>query len=165
VDGRDKPGHDEWSAKSPMRIRAEKDFWSGVMFLGFALVATVAARGYSMGSGGKMGPGYFPMLLGIALAGLGALLVGRSLVIEGARLTRLQVRPTLMIVLGVILFGLMIPYLGLVIALATVTAVSAFASRESRPLEVAALAAVLAAFSVGIFVYALRLPLTVWPAL
>jgi len=148
-----------------MKIRAEKDFWSGVMFLGFALVAIVAARGYSMGSGGKMGPGYFPMLLGVALAGLGALLVGRSLVIEGARLTRLQVRPTLMIVLGVILFGLMIPYLGLVIALATVTAVSAFASRESRPLEVAALAAVLAAFSVGIFVYALRLPLTVWPAL
>ena len=148
-----------------MKIRAEKDFWSGVMFLGFALVAIVAARGYSMGSGGKMGPGYFPMLLGVALAGLGALLVGRSLVIEGARLTRLQVRPTLMIVLGVILFGLMIPYLGLVIALATVAAVSAFASRESRPLEVAALAAVLAAFSVGIFVYALRLPLTVWPAL
>jgi hypothetical protein len=135
------------------------------MFLGFALVAIVAARGYSMGSGGKMGPGYFPMLLGIALAGLGAVLVGRSLVLDGARLTRLQVRPTLMIVLGVILFGLMIPYLGLVVALATVTAVSAFATRESRPLEVAALAAVLAAFSVGIFVYALRLPLTVWPAL
>jgi Tripartite tricarboxylate transporter TctB family len=148
-----------------MKIRAEKDFWSGVMFLGFALVAIAAARGYSMGSGGKMGPGYFPMLLGIALAGLGALLVGRSLVLDGVRVTRLQVRPTLMIVLGVILFGLMIPYLGLVIALATVTAVSAFASRESRPLEVAALAAVLAAFSVGIFVYALRLPLTVWPAL
>jgi hypothetical protein len=148
-----------------MKIRAEKDFWSGVMFLGFALVAIVAARGYSMGSGGKMGPGYFPMLLGIALAGLGAVLVGRSLVLDGARLTRLQVRPTLMIVLGVILFGLMIPYLGLVVALATVTAVSAFATRESRPLEVAALAAVLAAFSVGIFVYALRLPLTVWPAL
>jgi hypothetical protein len=148
-----------------MKIRAEKDFWSGMMFLGFALVAIAAARGYSMGSGGKMGPGYFPMLLGIALAGLGALLVGRSLVLDGAPVTRLQVRPTLMIVLGVILFGLMIPYLGLVIALATVTAVSAFASRESRPLEVAALAAVLAAFSVVIFVYALRLPLTVWPAL
>jgi hypothetical protein len=148
-----------------MKIRAEKDFWSGVMFLGFALVAIVAARGYSMGSGGKMGPGYFPMLLGIALAGLGALLVGRSLALAGTRVTRLQARPILMIVLGVILFGLMIPYLGLVVALATVTAVSAFASRESRPLEVAALAAVLAIFSVGIFVYALRLPLTIWPAL
>jgi hypothetical protein len=147
-----------------MKIRAEKDFWSGVMFLGFAAVAVVTARGYSMGSGGKMGPGYFPMLLGIALAGLAMLLVGRSLAFEGTRVTRLQGRPTLMIVLGVILFGIMIPYLGLVIALATVTAVSAFATRESRPLEVAALAAVLAAFSVGIFVYALRLPLTIWPA-
>ncbi len=148
-----------------MKIRAEKDFWSGVMFLGFATVAVVTARGYSMGSGGKMGPGYFPMLLGIALAGLAMLLVGRSLAFEGTRVTRLQGRPTLMIVLGVILFGVMIQYLGLVIALATVTAVSAFATRESRPLEVAALAAVLAAFSVGIFVYALRLPLTIWPAL
>jgi hypothetical protein len=104
------------------------------------------------------------MLLGIALAGLAMLLVGRSLAFEGTRVTRLQGRPTLMIVLGVILFGIMIQYLGLVIALATVTAVSAFATRESRPLEVAALAAVLAAFSVGIFVYALRLPLTIWPA-
>jgi len=148
-----------------MKIRAEKDFWSGVMFLGFALVAIVAARHYSTGSGGKMGPGYFPMMLGVALAGLGALLVGRSLVLEGTRVTRLQARPILMIVLGVILFGLMIPYLGLVVALATVTAVSAFATRESRPLEVAALAAVLAVFSVGVFVYALRLPLTIWPAL
>jgi hypothetical protein len=148
-----------------MKIRAEKDFWSGVMFLGFALVAIVTARHYAMGSGGKMGPGYFPLLLGIALAGLGALLVGRSLVLEGTRVTRLQARPILMIVLGVILFGLMIPYLGLVVALAAVTAVSAFATRESRPLEVTALAAVLAAFSVGVFVYALRLPLTIWPAL
>jgi putative tricarboxylic transport membrane protein len=59
----------------------------------------------------------------------------------------------------------MIQYLGLVIGLVTVTVVSAFATRESRPLEVAALAAVLAAFSVGIFVYALRLPLTIWPVL
>jgi hypothetical protein len=148
-----------------MKIRAEKDFWSGVMFLGFALVAIVASRHYSMGNGGKMGPGYFPMMLGIALAGLGALLLGRSLVLEGTRVTRLQGRPILMIVLGVILFGLMIPYLGLVVALATVTAVSAFATSQSRPLEVAALAAVLAAFSVGVFVYALRLPLTIWPAL
>jgi hypothetical protein len=148
-----------------MKIRAEKDFWSGVMFLAFAGVAVLTARGYSFGSGGKMGPGYFPLLLGIALAALGALLVGRSLVIEGAPVTRLQARPTVMIVLGVILFGAMIPTLGLVLSLAAVTAVSAFASRESKPLEVAALAAVMAAFSVGIFVYALRLPLAIWPSL
>jgi len=43
-----------------MRIRAPKDFWSGVMFCGFAAVAILAARGYSLGTAGKMGPGYFP---------------------------------------------------------------------------------------------------------
>jgi hypothetical protein len=44
-----------------MRIRAPKDFWSGVMFCGFAVVAILAARGYSLGTAGKMGPGYFPL--------------------------------------------------------------------------------------------------------
>ena len=51
-----------------MNIRAPKDFWSGVMFFAFAAIAMLAARGYSLGSAGKMGPGYFPMLLGIVLA-------------------------------------------------------------------------------------------------
>jgi hypothetical protein len=148
-----------------MKIRAEKDFWSGLMFLAFALVAIVTAQGYSMGTGGRMGPGYFPMMLGIVLAGLGALLVARSLAADGTPATRLQWRPTLMIVLGVIMFGLMIQYLGLVISLAAVTVISALASRESRSGEIVALAVILAALSVGIFVYALRLPLTVWPAL
>src|SRR5262249_29824558 len=128
-------------------------------------VAIVTSRGYSMGTGSKMGPGYFPMMLGIALAALGLVLVVRSTVIDGAPVTRLQWRPTLMIVIGVVLFGLMVPYLGLVISLGAVTIVSAFASRESRPVEVAALTTVLAALSVGIFVYALRLPLEIWPNL
>ena len=44
-----------------MRIRAPKDFWSGVMFCGFAAVGILAARGYSLGTAGKMGPGYFPL--------------------------------------------------------------------------------------------------------
>ena len=66
-----------------MRIRAPKDFWSGVMFCGFAAVALLAARGYSLGTAGKMGPGYFPLLLGVVLGGLGLILVGRSLVLDG----------------------------------------------------------------------------------
>src|SRR5437879_6360736 len=53
-----------------MKIRAPKDFWAGVMFLGFAVVAVLAARGYSLGSADRMGPGYFPLLLGLVLGGL-----------------------------------------------------------------------------------------------
>ena len=66
-----------------MNIRAPKDFWSGIMFIAFAAVAMLTARGYSLGSAGRMGPGYFPMLLGGALGLLGFILVARSLVIEG----------------------------------------------------------------------------------
>jgi hypothetical protein len=148
-----------------MNIRAPKDFWSGIMFLAFAAVALLSARGYSLGTSGRMGPGYFPMLLGAVLGGLGLILVVRSFLIAGEGLTRLHLLPLSIIAVGVCLFGVFIERLGLVISLIAVTMVTALASRESRPVEYAALALVLAAFSVGVFVYALRLPLPIWPAL
>jgi hypothetical protein len=148
-----------------VNIRAPKDFWSGIMFIAFAAVAMLTARGYSLGSAGRMGPGYFPMLLGGALGVLGLILVARSLVVEGETIGRLRLLPLLVIALGVCLFGLAIERLGLLIALIAATGVTAFASRDSRPLEVAALAFVLAVFSVAVFVLALRLPLPIWPAL
>jgi Tripartite tricarboxylate transporter TctB family len=136
-----------------MTISAPKDFWAGIMFLAFAAVGLLAARGYSLGTPGRMGPGYFPMLLATVLGGLGLVLVVRSFVIAGDALTRLHLLPLAIIALG------------LVISLIVVTVVTALASRESRPMEFAALALVLAAFSAGVFVYALRLPLPIWPAL
>ena len=66
-----------------MTIRAPKDFWAGVMFCGFAAIGILAARGYSLGSAGKMGPGYFPLLLGIVLAAMGVILIARSVVDRG----------------------------------------------------------------------------------
>ena len=148
-----------------MTIRAPKDFWSGIMFLAFAAVALLAARGYSLGTPGRMGPGYFPILLATVLGGFGLVLVVRSFVIAGDGLSRLHLLPLAIIALGVCLFGVFIERLGLVIALIVVTMVTALASRESRPMEFTALALLLAAFSVGVFVYALRLPLPIWPAL
>jgi hypothetical protein len=147
-----------------MTIHAPKDFWSGIMFLAFAAVAIFVARGYSMGAAGRMGPGYFPMALGIVLGGLGLILAIRSFLVAGERVDAIALRPLLTIVLAVVLFGLLIQHLGLVISLIITIAVSTFASRDSRPLEVTALAAAMAVFSVGIFVYALRLPLPIWPS-
>src|SRR5882757_1698257 len=147
-----------------MTIRAPKDFWTGIMFLAFAAVALLAAHGYALGTAGRMGPGYFPMLLGGVLALLGLILVVRSFAIDGEPVTRLHLLPLVVIAIAVCLFGLLIERLGLVVSLVAVTIVSALASRESQPVEYTALALVLAAFSVGVFVYALRLPLPVWPA-
>jgi hypothetical protein len=147
-----------------MHIGAPKDFWSGIMFIAFAGVALFAARNYSLGTAVRMGPGYFPILLGSVLAFLGAILVVRSFVIKGEPVGRVHILPLGVIALGVVLFGFMLERLGLVIALIVVVIVAALASRESRPLEVAALAGALAAFSVAVFVYGLRLPLPIWPA-
>lgn len=148
-----------------MRIRAPKDFWSGVMFCGFAAVALLAARGYALGTAGKMGPGYFPLLLGLVLAGLGLLLIGRSLVLDGEPVPRLHLLPIAVIAFAVALFGLMIEPLGLVVTLAILTIATAWAGPEFRLVESAVLAVALIAFSIGVFVYLLGLPLALWPSL
>ena len=148
-----------------MRIRAPKDFWSGVMFCGFAVVAILAARGYSSGTAGKMGPGYFPLLLGGLLAALGAILIARSLVLSGEPVARFHIVPLAVIATAVCLFGVMIEPLGLVLSLAVLTLLSACAGAQFRLLETVGLAAALIVFSVGVFVYALGLPLNIWPSL
>ena len=135
------------------------------MFIAFAATALLAARGYSLGAAGKMGPGYFPVMLGSVLALIGLILVVRSFVIDGDAITRIQILPLGIIAAAVVAFAVLLQPIGLVLSLALVTVVSAFASRESKPLEVAALTCVLAAFAAGVFVYGLRLPLPLWPAM
>src|ERR1700750_1621973 len=108
-----------------MKIRAPKDFWSGVMFCSFAAVAIFAARGYSLGSAGRMGPGYFPLLLAGLLAALGAALIARSVGVRGEALSRLHVLPLVLIAAAVCLFGVLIEPVGLVISLAVLTLMAA----------------------------------------
>jgi putative tricarboxylic transport membrane protein len=148
-----------------MRIRAPKDFWAGVMFCGFAVVAILAARGYSLGSAGRMGPGYFPLLLGFVLGGLGVVLIARSVVLDGEPLPRFHLWPLLVIAVAVCLFGALIEPTGLIVSLAVLTALSAWAGPEFRLPETLALAFALIVFSIGVFVYALGLPLAIWPSL
>ncbi len=148
-----------------MFIRAPKDFWSGLMFLAFAAASLVTAQGYSMGRGGRMGPGYFPTLLGGVLALLGIILIVRSLAFHGEAVERIQWRPLVVLTACVILFGLTIQSLGLVIALSVTTFVAAFAGRDARWKEAVLLSAGLTLLAVLIFVVALRLPLPIWPSL
>jgi len=148
-----------------MRIRAPKDFWSGAMFCIFAAVAIIAARNYSLGAAGKMGPGYFPLLLGGTLALLGLILIARSVVLDGEPLPALHVVPLAVIAVAVCLFGVLIEPLGLVIALTVLIVLSAWIGPQFRIKETIALAAVLVFFSIGVFVYALGLTLNIWPSL
>jgi hypothetical protein len=135
-------------------FKSGKDFWSGVMFTFFAAVGLYIARGYPMGTAGRMGPGYFPVVLAFLLGALGLLLIGRALLIGDSEVARLRLSP---------LF-LTIQPLGLVFALAMVAVFAAAAGRQSGYLEVGVMVTVLATFSVGIFHYVLMLPLPIWPS-
>lgn len=146
-----------------MFIRAPKDFWAGIMFMTFAAVAIVTASGYAMGSGGRMGPGYFPSLLGWTLGLLGLVLVVRSLALRGEPVERIRLRPLLVLVACVILFSIMIQPLGLVISLAATTFLAAFATPHARWVEAAAMSVGLTVLTSLIFVFALGLPLSMWP--
>lgn len=118
-----------------------------------------------MGTSGKMGPGYFPIVLAFLLGALGLLLIGRAILTGDSEVDPIRLHPLLLMVIGVILFGVAIQPLGLVIALGIAIIFSAMAGRQSSVAEVGAMVVVLALFSVGIFHYVLLLPLPILPTL
>ena len=146
-----------------MCIRSPKDFWAGLIFIAIGSGFILLAQQYRLGDLHRMGPAMFPTLVGALLAALGAVVALRSFVLVGAAVPRFYARPIGVSVLAIVLFGIALQWLGLVAAVAVLVLVGAHASREARLLETLALAAVMIAFSVAVFVWLLGLPLPLWP--
>jgi putative tricarboxylic transport membrane protein len=144
-------------------IRHPKDFWAGVLFIVVGGAACAIALDYAMGTAARMGPGYFPRVLGLLLCGLGAILVLRSFKLQGAPLSFPTFKPMLIVLASVLLFGLVVTRVGLVIATLLLVLVSSTASHEYRWKESAIAAIALAAFVVVAFRYGLSLQLPTWP--
>src|SRR5690606_24798392 len=85
-------------------IRDPKDFWSGVMFLVFGLSAVLIGQDYEMGSAGRMGPGYFPVVLGGMLSLIGLVSVVRSFFHQGEGLGRFALKEAFLVLFAVLLF-------------------------------------------------------------
>lgn len=148
-----------------MKIKSPKDFWSGLMFIGFGLFATIwALTHYQMGTAVRMGPAYFPAVLGGLLAVLGLIVLAGSFAIEGPKIPPLHFRPLVMITAGVLLYGYLMKPLGLVLATTALVYVGALGGHEFRWKEVTILCIVLIVFSVLVFVKGLGLPFPLWPA-
>ncbi len=149
-----------------MKIKSERDFWSGLMFLVVGIVFAVGATNYSMGSSARPGPGYFPLLLSIILAILGAVVLFKSLTIEtegGDPIGAIAWRPLLITVGAIVLFGALLPRLGMVITIPILIIAVSFAGDEFKWRGVLIAAAVLTFFSWVIFVWGLKLTIPVWP--
>ena len=146
-----------------LKIREPKDFWAGVMFFAFGVAAIVIGSAYPIGTAARMGPGYFPRILGILLIVLGAGLSLRSFRLQGRAITFGSFRPMLIVLGSVVLFGLLALSIGLVLATIMLIMVSSFASPEFRWKEALISSVVLSAVAVGAFLWGLGLQFPVWP--
>ena len=150
-----------------MRIRHPKDFWSGLMFLVIGLAFAGFAQQYALGSAQRMGPGYFPTVLGGLLAILGLVIAIRGVTREGqdSDIERFHFGPLAIILGAVALFGFLLRPAGLVAALVVLIGVSAYASHEFRMREVVPLALFLVLLVLAVFIWGLGMVIPVWPAL
>ena len=116
-----------------------------------------------MGSAARMGPAYFPTMLGGLMAVIGGIVFFQSFVVKGGRCPRSPCGRMFYITLSLLVFGYLLKPIGLVLALALLIVVSAFAGHEFKLKEVLLLSAVLIVFSVLVFVKGLGLPFPLWP--
>jgi hypothetical protein len=145
------------------KIPRPKDFYAGLLFVAFGVFAIIVARNYPLGTAARMGPGYFPRLLGILLIVLGGALSLTALRGRGPPLPGWKWRPVSVVLLSVVAFGLVLTHAGLVLSTIGLIAVASTASREFRFKESLLSGVLLAALSVGVFVIGLKLQLPIWP--
>jgi len=157
-----------------MRIKSQADFFSGVMFTAVGGAFAIGATTYTIGDGARMGPGYFPLMLGILLAVLGAIIMFQAMVVEttdGDPIGKWAWKPLAFVLganlaFGVLLGGLPsigLPAMGMIIAIYALTIISSMAGEQFRLRDVLILATILAAGSYVAFIWALKLQIQVWP--
>jgi hypothetical protein len=158
-----------------MKIKSQKDFWSGLMFMAAGIAFAWGATNYTIGEGARMGPGYFPLMLGVLLTGIGLFVTFEALVVEtedGEKVGTFAWKPLCFIIGANLLFGILlggvpklgIPAMGLIVGIYALTFVAALAGDEFKAKEVALLATILAIGSYLAFIVLLKLQFPVWPS-
>lgn len=148
-----------------MRIRNSRDFWGGVLFVAFGALFAYFATSYEVGSGARMGPGYFPVILGVLLAVLGVIVAWGSTVSTNSvtELDSVGWRELFMVLGAVAIFALLLPLLGMVISVALLILISAMADYQFSWKETLISIVVLVIMSYFVFVKGLELQFPVWP--
>ena len=157
-----------------MGIKSQKDFFSGLLFMVVGIAFAWGATSYKVGEGARMGPGYFPLLLGVLLAVLGGIITFKAMIIEtedGDKIGAWAWKPVFFIIAANLLFGVLLgglpsiklPAMGMIAAIYALTLVAALAGEEFKLKEVLSLATVLAVLSYVTFILLLKLQFPVWP--
>jgi hypothetical protein len=135
-----------------------RDFLAGLLFVVLGGLAVALARDYPIGSTMRMGPGYFPTVLGGILILFGVYVLLRGVRSGDKVKGEWGYRPLALIALSIVLFGFLLDRMGMIPAIVATLFAAAAAGREFRFKEVLLLAVVMTAFSVAVFSYGLKLP-------
>lgn len=141
-------------------IRSPKNFIVGLIFIGLSLLFGISASGLQMGTPGRMGPGYFPLMLSIALGLLGIVVLIVGLRKDGDRPTGANIRGTILVTAAVVVFALAIRPLGLIPTVIASSLLFSLAGHEFRPVSAIVASLVLALGSWAVFIVGLRMPWT-----
>jgi hypothetical protein len=144
-------------------IRSPKDFWAGVLFVALGVFAIAVGSNYALGNAARMGPGYFPRILGILLIVLGAIIAFRGTRVPGEAIAAWRWRPTLVILGSVVVYGIIIGWLGVAVSTVLLIVGSSAASHEFRFKESVIAGVLLSALAVGVFIVGLGVQLPIWP--
>ncbi len=145
------------------RTRIGQDVGAGLMFIAAGALGLFLSRNYPVGTALRMEPGYVPRLLCWGIAGVGVITAARGLLIGDTPLTRWHWRPLVFVLGGLIAFRYLIEPGGLVAATIVCVVLGAIGSREVKATDTLLLAAGLAVATVALFIYALGLPMRMWP--
>jgi hypothetical protein len=140
-------------------IRNPKDLGAGLIYVAVGLSAIYIGRELPMGTALKMGPAYFPTVLGWLLAFIGVISLIRSFIRKGSPIAKFAWKPLLLITGATIVFAFLVRGAGLVIALPLFVVMTSYASVKFRWGPTLALAAVATLFCSLVFVKALGVPL------
>ena len=148
-----------------MKIRNQRDFGAGIMYMVIGLFFTIVATQYPMGTAAKMGPGYFPFFLGILMTILGLIVAVKALSATAAieAIPKFNWRVIAQITGSVVLYGLLLPRMGFLIAVVVLVLVSASASKEFTWKGSLINAAFLVIFTYSVFVVGLKLQFPLLP--
>ena len=149
-----------------MKIKSQRDFWSGLMFVVIGAGFAIGATNYSMGTSARPGAGYFPLMLSVIMAILGAIVLFKSLTIESADgdpIGSIAWKPLLIIVAAIVIFGLTLERLGMIITVPLLIVISSLAGDEFKWRGVIINAIVLTIGSWAVFVWGLKLTIPLWP--
>ena len=146
-------------------IKSPQDFWGGMFIVALAAAALWLGRGLTVGTLGAIGPGMIPRSFAVILGALGLLLAASAFLAEGPSIGRLSLRGVILVPVAVLAFAYTVRPLGLVVATPLAILVSSSASSETRWGEAIVFAAVVTALCIGLFKYALRLPIPLAPFL